>query len=87
MEILITAKTVSPTFTFDKLFIRAMNVIPFLNATLYVELHFIDPSGILTADKCSLSRTIVLSLDEYNLWVNDDYIINLVLTKLNLTKK
>ena len=87
MEILILPKTVSATFTFNKLFIRAMNVIPYQKATLYINLQFVDTSGILTEDKCTLSKTIELTIDEYNNWTTDDYIINLILTKLNLTKQ
>ena len=87
MEILILPKTVTATFTFNKLFIRAMSVVPYQKATLYVDLHFIDASGILTEDKCTLSRIIEMTIDEYNNWTTDDYIINLILTKLNLTKQ
>lgn len=87
MEIKIVEKSVTPTFIFDKLYISSMNVVPYVKAILYIQLHIRDDIGILTPDQCTLFRTIEMNTDEYNAWVNDDYIVNFVLTKLNLTKK
>ena len=68
MEIQIAPKTVNLPFTFDKLFIRIMTVVPFQSATLYVQMHIINTA-------------------EYNAWTTDEYIVDLILTKLSLTKQ
>lgn len=44
--------------------------------------------NLLSNNKIIDSKIMNISGDEYNNWANDDnYIINLVLTKLNLTRK
>jgi hypothetical protein len=44
--------------------------------------------NLLSNNKLIDSKLMTISGDEYSNWGNDDnYIINLVLTKLNLTKK
>ena len=44
--------------------------------------------NLLSNTKIIDSQIMIISGDEYTNWSNDDnYIINLVLTKLNLTKK
>ena len=44
--------------------------------------------SLLSNNKIIDSKMMIISGDEYNNWSNDDnYIVNLVLTKLNLTKK
>lgn len=87
MEIFIQNKSVTPTFVFDKLYLRNVSVTPYVGATLYIQLHFIDPSHLLTEDMCTLYREIKLTTEEYNAWGTDDYLINIVLTKLNLQKQ
>lgn len=87
MEIQIAPKTVNLPFTFDKLFIRTMTVVPFQSATLYVQMHVIDTSGLLSDTQSTLSRTIELTTAEYNAWSTDEYIVDLILTKLSLTKQ
>lgn len=88
MEIPIVEKSVTATFIFDKLFISSMTVVPYVKATLYIQLHINDNNtGILTPEQCTLFRTIEMTTDEYNAWDTDDYIVNFILLKLNLTKK
>ena len=86
MEVGIVPKSVTPVFTFDKLWIRSVNTTLFQTSTVYVQLHFIDPSGFLEETQCNVYRTITLTTEEYNNWTTDEYLINLVLTKLALTK-
>lgn len=86
MEINIQQKAVTATFIFDKLYINAINVIPFQKATLHVRLHFTDPTGIANEVMRNLDRVIELTSDEYNNWTTDEYLIDLLLIKLNLVK-
>lgn len=87
MEIKITQKSVTPTFTFDTVHIRTIIVTPFVNARILLALHFIDVSGIIPEENCILNREIVLTTDEYNNWTTDEYLVELVLTKLDLEKQ
>lgn len=88
MQINIVEKSITPTFIFDKLYISSMTVVPYVKAVLYIQLHINDNNtGILSPEQCTLFRTIEMTTEEYNAWDTDDYIVNFVLTKLNLTKK
>ena len=86
-EILILPKSVTPTFTFDKLYIRSMIVTPFVNAKLFIEIHLIDTTNFLTEEQCRISRMIEMTNEEYNLWSTDAYLVDFVCAKLLLTKQ
>lgn len=85
MDIPIVSKSITPTFTFDKLTLNSMVVSPFKNARLFLQLHFIDESATLPPEMCYVNRTIEMTNEEYENWTTDDYIVQLILTKLNLT--
>lgn len=85
MDIPIVNKSITPTFTFDKLTLNSMIVSPFKNARLFLQLHFIDESATLPPDMCYVNRTIEMTHEEYENWTTDDYIMQFILSKLNLT--
>jgi len=64
----------------DKIDIEISELV--LDSHVVVRVHYRDVGGIHLATK-----TVRIEGDEYNVWGDDDnYIINLVLTKLGLTK-
>ena len=83
MEINIVPKV---GFTFDKLWIRSVNATLFETCIVNIQLHFVDPTGVLDETQCNIYRSINLTSEEYNNWTTDEYLVNLVLTKLSLTK-
>lgn len=86
MEISIIPKKINTTLTFDKCSIIAMMVTPFQGAKIIVQLHFIDSSSTVEDSLCTTRQTIDMSLNEYNNWISDEYLIDFVLAKLNLAK-
>lgn len=87
MQVLINQKPVSPIFTFTKLFIRNVAVVPFEYARVLVELHFDDSSGLLTPEQRKVTKTIEMTNEIYNQWTTDEFLVDYVLTALNLTKQ
>ena len=85
MDIIINPKSIHPTLTYDKLRLVNMSVIPFSTATMYLQLHFTDDSGTLSEDQCVLNKVIEMTSEEYADWTTDEYLVQLILTKLNLT--
>jgi len=84
MDIAFNSKSIHPTLTFDKLRLTNMSVLPFNTATLYLQLHFTDESGTIPDEQCVLNKVIVMTTEEYANWTDDNYLIQLILTKLNL---
>ena len=85
MDIPIVNKSIHPTIIFDKLRLINMSVLPYNTATLNLQLHFIDESGVIPEDQCTITKIIVMTSEEYANWTTDDYLIQFILTKLNLT--
>ena len=87
MQVLINQKPVSPTFTFNKLFIRNVAVVPFQYARILVELQFDDSSGLLSPEQRKVNKSIEMPTEIYNQWTTDEFLVDFVLTALNLTKQ
>lgn len=87
MEVLINQKAVSPTFTFKKLFIRNVAIVPFENARILVELQFDDSSGLLSAEQRKITKSIEMPTEIYNQWMTDEFLVDYVVIALNLTKQ
>ena len=82
----IKSKAISSTITLNTLSLLNMTVVPFNNATIQVKIDFTESSGLLDVGMRSLYKVIELTNLEYANWVSDDYLIDLVLSKLNLDK-
>ena len=86
MEVLIQQKEVSPVFTFTKLIIRNVSVVPFKYARIAVELQFDDSSGLLTLQQRIVNRSVEMTKEIYDNWTTDEYLVDFVLSKLDFTK-
>lgn len=86
MNIPIVNKVVSTNLTYNKLVIASVSIIPYTSAIIHIQLYFSDSSELIS-DASPQYTKVFMPTQDYLQWNSDDnYLINYVMTKLNLTK-